>query len=116
MKVKTRTYDNLNIAVLELHGKFIGGSETDELKQRANDLFEQGCHKLIIDMDDVHYMNSTGIGALIHIYTHFKNENGKIRLCRVRDSAQNIFVITQLVKVFDIDDTIEDSLINIQKN
>ncbi len=110
MATKITTLNNLDIAIIEPRGSIIGGTETDELKVEARDLLEQGNRKLIIDLDGVTYINSTGIGALINIYTTYTKANGKIKLCNVGKSVQNVFVITKLTSVFDVTDTRDDAV------
>ena len=110
MAVKAMTMDNLDIAVLELKGSFLGGNETTELKEAATDLFEQGNRKLILDLGGVNYLNSMGIGSLVGIYTMYAKGKGRIRLCRMGKGIQNTFVITKLISIFDVDDTKEEAI------
>ena len=105
MSVKVTTLDNLDIAVLEPRGKIIGGEETDELKSKTKDLLAQGNRKLIIDLSNVSYINSTGIGALVHLLTSYTNSQGKVKLCGMGKSVENVFVITKLTSVFDVEET-----------
>jgi anti-sigma B factor antagonist len=110
MKIKFKSFHNMDIALLELHGNLIGGNETNELKKMAHDAFDQGNRKLILDLGEVNYINSTGIGILMHIYTHYLSRDGKLKLCGIGKNIHNIFIITQLVKVFDIEETQEEAI------
>lgn len=116
MSVKVTTLDNLAIAVVEPKGKIIGGEETDDLKAKVADLLAQGNRKLVVDLSNVNYINSTGIGALVHIYTSYTNVQGKVKLCGMGKSVQNIFVITKLTSVFDTEDTREAAVKSFQTN
>lgn len=116
MSVKAMTLNNLDIAILELRGSFIGGSETDELKAEAADLFEQGNRKLIIDLANVTYCNSLGIGCLASIHTMYSKGNGKIKLCSMGRGIQNVFVITKLMSVFDVEENRAEAITNFQTN
>lgn len=116
MSVKVTTLDNLAIAVVEPKGKIIGGEETDDLKAKVTDLLAQGNRKLVVDLSNVNYINSTGIGALVHIYTSYTNVQGKVKLCGMGKSVQNIFVITKLTSVFDTEDTREAAVKSFQTN
>ena len=107
MAVKVTTMNNLEIAVLEPRGSLIGGEETDELKTKARDLLEQGNRKLVLDLGGVSYINSSGIGALVSIHSMFQKAQGKIKLCNMGKSVQNVFVITKLTSVFDTEETRE---------
>jgi len=106
------TLDNLDIAILELRGSFTGGEETDELKAAAADLYEQGNRKLIIDLANVTYCNSLGIGTLVSIYTMYSRSNGRIKLCAMGRGIQNVFVITKLISIFDVEENREDAIKN----
>lgn len=108
--VKAMTLDNLDVAVLELRGSFLGGDETNELRAAVKDLFEQGNRKLILDLGGVNYLNSMGIGALVGIYTMYAKDKGRIKLCRMGKGIQNTFVITKLVSIFDIEETREEAV------
>lgn len=105
MATKLSTINNLEIAVLEPRGSLIGGEETDELKSKAHDLLEQGNRKLVLDLGSVTYINSTGIGALVGIHTMYTKSQGKIKLCNMAKGVQNVFVITRLSSVFDVEET-----------
>ena len=113
MSVKVSTINNLDIAVLELKGNIIGGEETDELKSRSKDLVEQGNKKLVIDLGGVNYINSSGLGALVSIHGLYNSVEGRIRLCRMGKGVQNVFVLTRLTGIFDVDETREDAIANI---
>lgn len=110
MSTKLMTFDNLDIAILEPRGSLIGGNETDDIKQKAQDLIEQGNRKLIIDMGSVSYVNSSGIGALVSIHSLYEKAQGKVKLCSLGKSVQNVFVITKLTGVFDIAEDREEAL------
>ena len=114
MAIKAMTLNNLDIAILELRGLFIGGEETDELKAGAVDLFEQGNRKLILDLSNVTYCNSLGIGCLVSIHTMYSKGSGKIKLCAMGKGIKNVFVITKLISVFDVEEDREEAVKNFQ--
>lgn len=114
MATKFSTIDNINIAILEPRGSLIGNQETDELKEKASDLLEQGNRKLIIDLSDVTYLNSTGIGALVSIHAMYANKKGKVKLCQLGKGVKNVFVITRLMSMLDVEETRENAIKNFQ--
>ncbi len=116
MAVKAMTLNNLDVAILELRGSFIGGEETDELKVEAVDLFEQGNRKLIIDLANLTYCNSLGIGCLVSIHAMYSKGDGKIKLCAMGKGIKNVFVITKLMSVFDVEENRTDAITNFQIN
>lgn len=97
-------------AIMHLSGQFVGGDETDELRTNIKRLAEEGNSKLIIDLSKTTYLNSTALGVLISGHTSFIKNNGKIILCNVSKSIENIFVITKLTLVFDITETLDEAI------
>jgi anti-sigma B factor antagonist len=110
MATKVTTLNNLDVAILEPRGSLIGGEETDEFKAKAKDLIEQGNKKLVLDLGGITYINSTGIGALVGIHSAYQKVQGKIRLCNVAKGVQNVFVITKLTGVFDVEEDREQAI------
>lgn len=110
MAIKLTTQNHLDLAVLDVRGSLTGDEDTDKLKTAARDLLEQGNRKLVIDLGGVTYINSSGIGALVHILTSYTHEKGKVKLCRLGKGVENVFVITRLLSVFDVRETREEAL------
>ncbi len=114
MATKVSTLDNIKIAILEPRGSLIGNSETDEVKAKAQDLLEQGNRKLIIDLNAVTYLNSTGIGTLVAIHSMYTKQSGKVKLCSLGKSVENVFVITRLISMLDVEETRDSAIKNFQ--
>jgi anti-sigma B factor antagonist len=102
MKIKTELKGD--IAVLAPKGSLVGGDETDELRSAVSQLIEKGNKKLIVDLGDVDYMNSTAIGALVSAHTSYANRSGSVILCNVNKKISNIFIVTKLSMIFQIED------------
>ena len=64
MKIKSSSINEGSVVILEPKGSLVGGDETDELKKAVASLLDQGNRKLIVDLGDVEYLNSSAIGAL----------------------------------------------------
>jgi anti-sigma B factor antagonist len=109
MAIKVTNSDN-GIAIIEPRGSLIGGNEIDELKVTARDLLDKGNRKLLINLKGVDYINSSGIGALVSILTSYKNTNGTVKLCSMGKGVQNVFVITKLTSVFDVEESPEAAM------
>jgi len=107
---QVKVEEHIGGAVVKLRGQFIGGVETDELRDTLKSFAEQQKNNLIIDLENVTYLNSTALGVLISAHSNFAKRNGKIILCNVSKSIENIFVITKLTLVFTIAEKLEDAL------
>jgi len=90
------------IEILALRGQFVGGNETDDLRTSLNEVLESERKIILLDLSGVTYLNSTALGVLIAAHSNITKRGGKIVLCGLSDSLENIFVITKLSMVFDI--------------
>ncbi len=110
MSIKSSTINDGNVVILEPKGSLIGGSETDELKSTINSLLDQGNNKLIVDLADVTYLNSSAIGVLTVAHSSYSQRKGKMILCNVNKSISNIFIVTKLSMIFLTEDKREDAI------
>ncbi|MGA2297211.1 MAG: STAS domain-containing protein [FCB group bacterium] len=105
-----RIEEQIGGVILHLKGQFIGGEETDKLRDTLKEVSQQQKNCLIIDLEKVTYLNSTALGVFIAAHANFVKRNGKIILCNVSKTIENIFVITKLTLVFQITNTLEDAI------
>ncbi len=105
MSIKVSKLADGEIAVLEPKGELVGGTETDELRSEVEKLAAGGNKKLVIDLGKVTYLNSTAIGTLIWAHTHYAKSGGEVKLANLNKGIENIFVITKLTLVFDVQDS-----------
>jgi len=98
------------IAILRCKGNLVSDADTGKIKDKIHSLVEDDVKKVVIDLGDVNFINSSGLGSLISVHTTLQKGGGELRLARVGDKVQNLFVITQLVKVFDTYETVERAL------
>ncbi|MDI6778775.1 MAG: STAS domain-containing protein [Bacteroidota bacterium] len=110
MAIRTRAIKDGTIGIIEIKSSLIGEEEIDELREAVTDFIEQGNKKLILDLSRVGIINSAGIGALISAYTNFSKNGGDVVLIGVNKSVKNVFIITKLSEVFEIQDKIEDAI------
>jgi anti-sigma B factor antagonist len=101
--------------VITPKGQFVGGEETDELKNVLNQFGDKDNARVVLNLKDVSYLNSTALGVLISAHAHYVKKGGKIVLSQVGKSLENIFVITKLTLVFEIAETLEDAIKLISK-
>lgn len=100
MNIASREVDG--VVILEPEGKIMGGPEATELRNHLYDLISQEKKKAIIDLANVEWMNSTGLGILISGMTSLRNNQGELKLARVNEKVENLFTITKLIGVFEI--------------
>lgn len=110
MKNITTEIKENGIILLTLKGSFVGGDETDELRDTIKNLIDTGNTKLVIDLGGVLYLNSTALGVLISAHANYTKRGGIIKLCQLNKNLENLFVITKLSLVFDAYHTVEEAL------
>ena len=93
------------IAILSLKGDLVSEEDTTKFKEKIHSLVGDEVKKIVIDLGGVNFINSSGLGTLIAALTTVRNAGGNLCLARIGEKVQNLFVITQLVKVFDTYET-----------
>lgn len=104
-----------NVAVLTLKGDILGEPETTQIREKIHSLVGDQVKSVVIDLGGVAFLNSSGLGTLIASLTTMRNAGGELRLARVGEKVKNLFVITQLVKVFDTYETVERALMSFEQ-
>ncbi len=108
--MKYRESEKNGVVILHLKGDLLGGSDITEFKEKIKSILDAGKKNILIDMSDVTYVNSSGIGMLISGLTTVVQAGGKFKLCNIEKNIKNVFVITNLVKVFDTFNSIDEAL------
>ncbi len=98
-----------DIVILSLSGKIMGGPEASEISGKINQLIDDGKLKIIIDLGEVEWMNSSGLGILIDAVTVLKKSSGALRLTNVSERISNLLKITKLNTVFAISDSLDEA-------
>jgi anti-anti-sigma factor len=100
--------------ILRLYGQFIGGDETDALREEFKRLTQTEAttipRPVIADMTGVTYLNSTALGVFISAHSNFSKRGGKIAICGMNKSIENIFVITKLTLVFEVFPSVDEAI------
>jgi anti-sigma B factor antagonist len=90
------------ILVISFTSDLLGAGDSLELMDFVNDKINQDLSKAVINMKDVKYMNSSGIGVIITIYTKFKNRNGDAVISNPSDQIVKLLTMTKLDSVVKI--------------
>jgi len=104
-----------NILILGLEGDLIGENHGPEIVGLINDHINNGIVKCAIDISEVRYINSSGIGVLITSLTKFRNKGGEVVLIKPSESVEKLLVITKLNTIFTIYRSKEEALAELNK-
>jgi anti-sigma B factor antagonist len=113
--MKIKTTEKYEAVVLELKGNVMGGEDTKDFNELLHKLIDQGNTRIVIDLGDVKFMNSSGLGMLIGGLTTIKKANGNLKLARVTDKIESLLIITKLVTIFEFYPTVEEAVNSFSK-
>jgi len=99
VKIKERKRDG--VAILEMSGKLMGGPDSEAFNEIVKTLIHEGTHNVIVSLERVKWVNSTGLGILISGYSTLKKSGGELKLLKVSDRIENIFIVSKLYTVFE---------------
>ncbi len=108
--MKIKTTEKYGAAVIELKGNVMGGDDTKDFNDLLHKLVEENKLNVIVDLSDVKFMNSSGLGMLIGGLTTMKKSNGSLKLARVGDKIESLLIITKLITIFESYDTVEEAV------
>lgn len=92
-----------DICLLRLHGRFATGKDSGYLRGKTEEVKNSNCAKVLADFSEVEYLDSTGIGFLIGIYTSVtKSSTGRFVLCNLNRRVREVLELTRLANVMPI--------------
>ncbi|OGB62136.1 MAG: hypothetical protein A2Y94_12945 [Caldithrix sp. RBG_13_44_9] len=96
-----------DVVVLNLEGSLMGGPEAVSLNETVNRYLDEKSLKLVLNLQSVERVNSSGLGILIKALTTFKTNGGILKLANVNPNVKNLLVITKLNTILDSYDSVE---------
>jgi len=102
MKIETRYVGD--VRVLDCSGKITLGEGTMAVRNSVRDILKSGGKQIILNLADVNYIDSSGIGELVSTYTTVTNNGGKLKLLNLTKKIQELLAITKLMTVFQVFD------------
>jgi anti-sigma B factor antagonist len=111
------THEIINgVLILKLSGDLIGENHGPELISLVNDSINEDIIFCAIDIHEVRYINSSGIGVLITILTKFRNKGGEVVLIKPSESVEKLLIITKLNSIFTITANMDRALTELVKS
>ena len=102
MKASTRQVDG--ITIVDLSGRITLGEGSVILRDTIKDLLGKGQKKILLNLGDVSYIDSSGIGELVSAFTTVRNAGGELKLLNLTKKVHDLLQITKLYTVFDVKD------------
>ncbi len=98
------------VTVVHVEGDFLSEPDQQHFQQRIRELAGKGKKKVVIDLGRVKHMNSCGLGSLVCALTTLRKAGGDIRLANMAGGIHDLFIITQLEKIFESSATVEEAI------
>ncbi len=102
MKIDTRSVGDVHI--LDCSGKITLGEGTMAIRNAVREVLKGGGKKIILNLSEVNYIDSSGIGELVSTYTTVTNQSGQLKLLNLTKKIQELLQITKLLTVFQVYD------------
>src|ERR1700688_3003793 len=102
MKLVTRLIDC--VEVVQISGRIELGEGSSAVREVVRELLAKGRKKILLNLADVDYIDSAGLGALVSAYTSVKNEGGELKLVYLTKKVQDLLQMTRLYTVFEVFD------------
>lgn len=102
MKASTRQVNG--ITVVDLSGRITLGEGSVVLRDTVRDLIGKGEKRILLNLGDVTYIDSSGIGELVSAFTTVRNQGGELKLLNLTKKVHDLLQITKLYTVFDVKD------------
>ena len=102
MKATIRQVDS--VIVIDISGRITLGEGCTQLRELIRDLLSKGNKQILLNLADVTYIDSSGIGELVSAFTAVSNQGGQLKLLNLTKKVHDLLQITKLYTVFDIHD------------
>jgi anti-sigma B factor antagonist len=99
-----------DVAIIDFSGKITLGEGSSTLRRTIRDLIDKGHRKIVLNLYDVDYIDSSGIGELVSGYTTVRNAEGELKLLHLTKRVHDLLQITRLFTVFDVQSDEETAL------
>jgi anti-sigma B factor antagonist len=90
-----------DVVILDLHGKILIGEGDDALREAVTKLADSAKTKILLNLADVPYVDSAGLGEIVRTYTTVSRKGGKLKLLNLTKKIQDLLSITKLLTVFE---------------
>jgi anti-sigma B factor antagonist len=105
MSVKMTNSEIDGVSVVELDGRIVLGEESNSLREKLKSLVGAGKKKIVLNMANIRYIDSAGLGTLVAAHVSAKTQGASVRLCHLGQKFHDVLQVTKLLTVFDVYDT-----------
>ena len=104
MNMTTITRQAGDVTIVDIRGRIVLGEASAALRNLVCDLISKGHKRILFNLGDVNYIDSSGLGHLVSAFTSVRKQGGELKLLNLTKKVQDVMQITKLYTVFDITD------------
>ncbi len=108
MLLKTSTRSQGDVVIIDCYGRIVMGEETAFLRTQVKDLLSES-RQIVLNLAEVNYIDSSGLGTLVGLYTSARSVGGEIKLAALTGRVKDVLQITKLGSIFEFYDTAEEA-------
>ena len=113
LKMTTREVDGVTVVAMD--GRIVLGEESNALREKVKSLVAEGKKKIVLNMDNITFIDSAGLGTLVAAHHSAKGQGSALKLCHLGTKFQEVLQITKLMTIFDVYDTEAEAVASFSK-
>jgi anti-sigma B factor antagonist len=113
LKMTQREVDGVTVVALD--GRIVLGAESNALREKIKALVAEGKKKIVLNMDNITFIDSAGLGTLVAAHHSAKAQGASLRLCHLGTKFQEVLQITKLMTIFDVSNTEAEAVASFSK-
>ena len=107
--MKFKTSEMYNAVVISFSGKLRGGPDAQNFQNQISSYLENGKKNIIVEMSDVKFVDSSGLGNIVRAFSTVKDAGGQLKLAGISDKVEGVLSITKLSSVFEKYSNVEEA-------
>lgn len=113
LKMNSREAEGIN--VVQLEGRIVLGEESNALREKVKNLLNENRKKIVMNMDNVTYIDSAGLGTLVAAFHSARAQGAALKLSNLGSKFQEVLQVTKLMTVFEVFDNEESAIKSFNK-
>ncbi len=111
MSVTFNERENNGVLIIDVIGRITLGSGNQEMRDKVNAALDAGKTKIVLNLGELSYLDSSGVGTLVGCFTSAQNRGATLKLVNLTNKIKDLLAITKLLTVFDVHES-EESAVN----
>jgi len=113
LKMTTREVEGVTVVAMD--GRIVLGEESNALREKVKSLVAEGKKKVVLNMDNITFIDSAGLGTLVAAHHSAKGQGSALKLCHLGTKFQEVLQITKLMTIFDVYNTEAEAVASFSK-